>query len=501
MSAVFNRISALAGADSKCIRRFYCRRERPPSGENHQTPAYSYGLKGQAKIFNTMLIGSSQVDITPKPGSELSGFAARKQPSIGVIDPLFAKAIYLVDGYQKVLWIHCDLLELDRGIVTGFRHWARENLGLHENQVTISATHTHSGPCTVRLREAGTYDPAYVTGLQLKLQQVAQRALKVTEECSVVAVEGRIGLAHDRRKTSSSHTDPRVASVGFRRADGTYVAVLVNYPIHPVALGATNRYVSADIPGQVAQCVTQQLPGKPLVMVTNGASGNLNPPAENVSFDQIAQWGKEIASGVGPLLMQAEPMVAARLSVASRIVPLPLDALSVEGIAAASEQALQYPKPLTEWGDTYRRAVAAWKKTMTIAVQNGEACDYSDAELFVVSLGDVTFVNLNGEVFSQFADWLRDAVSEEVYVVSYANGALGYLPTLAAYREGGYEVEVAHIFQGHFRVKPGGLELLASEAIQLIREAKAAQQPEGLKKENARNSQTNGARRELGYAP
>jgi neutral ceramidase len=448
-----------------------------------------------------MLIGSSQVDITPQVGAELSGFAARKQPSVGIVDRLFAKAIYLVDRNQKVLWIHCDLLELDREIVVNFRRWVHQNLGLNENQVTISATHTHSGPCTVRLREAGTYDPAYVAVLQSKLQQVARRAMADTEECHIVAVEGRIGLAHDRRKTSSSHTDPRVASVAFRRSDDSYVAVLVNYPIHPVALGATNRYVSADIPGRVAHCVAQQLPGKPLVMVTNGASGNLNPPAENVPYDQIARWGEEIAGGVSPLLMKAAPLTAARLSVASRIIPLPLDALSAEGIDAASELALQYPKPLAEWGETYRRAVRAWRQTMTAAVQKGDACNYSDAELFAVSLGEVVFISLNGEVFSHFADWLRDASALRVYVVGYANGGLGYLPTLAAYAEGGYEVEVAHIFQGHFRVKPGGLELLAREAIKLIKETTGTQDPGVSKKEKSRMPKSSETKRELGYAP
>ena len=498
---VFGWVSARAGTKAEFIHRAcsYC--ERPPSGGNYQPQAFSYAFKDKPQRFNKMLIGSSEIDITPEPGAELSGFAARKQPSVGIVDPLFAKAIYLVDGDEKVLCIHCDLLELDREIVVNFRHWVQQKLGLKDNQVTISATHTHSGPCTVRLREAGTYDPAYVATLRSRLQQVAQRAMEKTEPCEIIAVEGRIGLAHDRRKTSSSHTDPRVASVGFRRGNGTYAAVLVNYPIHPVALGATNRYVSADIPGRVAHCVTQQLPGKPVVLVTNGASGNLNPPAENVSYDQIAKWGEEIAGGVGPLLIKAAPMAGARLSVASRIIPLALDALSAEEIDAASEQALQYPKPIAEWGDTYRRAVRAWRKTMTAAVQNGDACNYSDAELFVVSFGEVVFISLNGEVFSQFADWLRDAAARHVYVVGYANGGLGYLPTLAAYAEGGYEVEVAHIFQGHFRVKPGGLELLAREAIKLINETTGKARSTDSKKEKSRMPQSSETKRELGYAP
>ena len=65
----------------------------------------------------TMILGTSQIDITPKPGVELSGFAARIQPSTGVLDPLFAKALYLVCEGTKLLWIHCDLIGFERTIV------------------------------------------------------------------------------------------------------------------------------------------------------------------------------------------------------------------------------------------------------------------------------------------------------------------------------------------------------------------------------------------------
>src|SRR5437868_12430122 len=98
-----------------------------------------------------MLMGKSRIEITLYPGVELSGFAARTQPSIGVLDPLFAKALYLAEAGERLLWIHCDLVGFDRQIVLGFRRWARETLGLRETQVMLSATHTHSGPCTIRI--------------------------------------------------------------------------------------------------------------------------------------------------------------------------------------------------------------------------------------------------------------------------------------------------------------------------------------------------------------
>ena len=120
-----------------------------------------------------MKVGASQVDITPHPGVELSGFAARVQPSTGVLDPLFARALYLAEGSERVLWVHCDLIGFDRAIVLEFRDWAWERFGLAAGQVMLSATHTHSGPCTINLHECGSYDPAYVKLLQGRLREAA----------------------------------------------------------------------------------------------------------------------------------------------------------------------------------------------------------------------------------------------------------------------------------------------------------------------------------------
>ena len=421
---------------------------------------------GEAEI--SMKVGTAQIDITPKPGVELSGFAARIQPSTGVLDPLFAKALYLAYGDERVLWIHCDLVGSDREIVLGFRDWAQQRFGLTAGQVMLSATHTHSGPCTIYLHEAGLYDPAYVKRLQGRLREAAEAAVAQTEDCEVATTEGHLDLAVDRRQRASKHTDPRVAALGFRRNDGTFKAVVVNYAMHPVALGSSNRQISADMPGQAALRLSRQLPGNPAVLVTNGACGNLNPPAENVPFAQIESWGDQIADAVAARLGQTPPTPRALFRVAARVFPLPLDVLDVAGIEAFARKALLDKKSLAEWGDKYRGAVEQWRSALVAAAQAGRVIDHRDAELFAIRLGDVILLGANAEVFSEFTDWLRVETSQNVYVVGYANGDMGYLPTQAAYTEGGYEVEVAHLFYGGFRPKAGGLELLAREARALL---------------------------------
>jgi hypothetical protein len=215
----------------------------------------------------------------------------------------------------------------------------------------LPATHTYSGPSTIRLHEAGLCGPGYVKLIQGRLHEAAEAAQGMTEDCEVVNTEDHLDLAVNRRQQVSKHTDLRVAALGFRRNDSVFKAVVVNYPMPPVALGSSNRQISADMPGQTALQLSRQLPGNPAVLVTNGACGNLNPPAENVSCAQIQAWGGQFADAVAARLAQTPPMPRALFRVAARILPLPLEVLDVVGIQAIARKALLDKQALAEWGD------------------------------------------------------------------------------------------------------------------------------------------------------
>ena len=60
-----------------------------------------------------MIVGTSQIGITPQPGIELAGFAIRPQPSTSVLDRLSVRGLYLEDGPERLLWLHADLIALE----------------------------------------------------------------------------------------------------------------------------------------------------------------------------------------------------------------------------------------------------------------------------------------------------------------------------------------------------------------------------------------------------
>jgi len=99
-------------------------------------------------------VGAAEIDITPDFPVELSGFALRPQPSDGVEDPIFARALYLEHAGERLLWITCDLIAFEHDLVERFREWASAALGLDRRQVLLSATHTHTAPATIHLTAA-----------------------------------------------------------------------------------------------------------------------------------------------------------------------------------------------------------------------------------------------------------------------------------------------------------------------------------------------------------
>jgi hypothetical protein len=97
-----------------------------------------------------MKAGAAKVDITPKAGVWMDGMI-RSHPSVGVHDPLFARALYLSpddDPSNAFVVVSADVCGLRAEDAGKARVLARP-LGLTDRHIIVAATHTHSGPATV----------------------------------------------------------------------------------------------------------------------------------------------------------------------------------------------------------------------------------------------------------------------------------------------------------------------------------------------------------------
>jgi neutral ceramidase len=418
-----------------------------------------------------MIVGTSEIDITPKPGIELSGFAVRQQPSTEVLDPLYVRGLYLEDRQKRMLWLHADLVAFNRDFVDDVRQNVENECGIPASRVILAATHTHSGPATVSANCIGEMAPDYMTWLKERILLAARDSLANREECRPFSVESRVELGVDRRQFASAHTDPRAGAVGLLRSDGTYKAVILSYSMHPVCLRGS--WISADWPGETARVLSQALPGRPTVLVSSGACGNINPPEVGVRPEQMRAWGTIVAEGISEnLRSDASKDISEEKAVfhsVSTIVPLPLEDWTLSQIHEHADRCLADSAGRLEFREHFASAVEKWRETMIRRVKRRDP-PFVTAELFGMLLGDTVFLGVNAEIFSRFTELVRAGWNRAIYPVGCANGMIGYVPAAAAYLEGAYEVEWSMLFYNLPRPRSGCLELLAEHAGNLAAE-------------------------------
>src|SRR5579875_3352993 len=94
-----------------------------------------------ARTGEELQAGAASMDITPPVGFAMWGYAARKdQPSLGVRDPLCARALVLAAGDKRLALVSLDL---GRASMATIRQRLKRD-GIEH--IFLVASHTHHGP-------------------------------------------------------------------------------------------------------------------------------------------------------------------------------------------------------------------------------------------------------------------------------------------------------------------------------------------------------------------
>lgn len=405
-----------------------------------------------------MLVGAAETDITPDWPVELGGFAAREQPSVGVHDPVHARALYVVgaDG-DKLLWLHAECVGFDANYVARIRAMLSSALALPPEAICLCATHTHSAPATITLTLTGHQDPYYMQWLEEKLCEVAAGATRSVEECRVLCGRRDLSLGVERRRDATAPVDETVTVTAFERASGDLKAVVANYAVHNVAMGHENRLISSDIHGYAASWLNENLPGRPICLLLPGACANINPPSEGTDYDRVAGWGKELGGTVAAAIHGANEDNSS-VGIELLAIEIPLEKLDGVALAARADSL----RAAMGDGSTYasarcREAVSIWEQHMLSRPQRESVT--MDVQL--ITLGSTCYACVGAEVFSH----MTRAVPT-VCPVGCANGIIGYIAPRHIYDVGGYEVDSAYVFYDTQRILPGGFE----KVVALLRE-------------------------------
>ncbi len=410
-----------------------------------------------------MKIGTARLGLTPSFPVELSGYIGRVQPCVGRREPLCARALYAESDGRRLLWLHADVLGFDHAFVRETKAAVARRTGVPETCIVLTASHSHASPTLVELGPGcGAMSGEFRQHAAEKLLDAAAEAVANPEAATLLAAEGASDLGRDRRGKPSAHRDPRLPVLAWAREDGSYAAVLCSYAVHNVGYNPDNRRLDAEITGHAAARLERELPGAPVALFAIGAAGNINPPGWTADPAQVAAWGDQLAEAAFAALGRAAPDTD-RVACAGESVPFAWDVFTTEEVGHTADrmirEAASHPPHLVE---PVRNAARAWRERIQERRRAGALAGEGRSELTAVRLGGTVLALFDWEVFSRMGDLLRATLGPRAYPVGYANGLWGYLPTSAAYDEGGYEVNDCFVYFRNLRPKAGTFEQLGA---------------------------------------
>ena len=405
--------------------------------------------------------GVSRCVITPPLGSPLVGFAERGRAT-GCHDELTATALVLESGDLRVAIVATDLLYI-RGAAE-LKAAISAATGIPPARVLLTASHTHYGPALDSEQEsAAALVPAdqrpavaaYKQTLALALTGIVRAACERLTDASIGSAEGSAFIGINRREklpdgsiilgnNPDGPCDRRVLVTRIDAADGRPLAVLLNTACHAVSLGSDCTEITADFPGVARELIERETGATCLFL--QGAAGNINPTLMGWDWTYARRLGLSLGAEGARLFWTAAPQRAQSLAFAGETALLP--ALMPGTLAEAQAQVAQLqaelagPGSVNSLGQTWTQWRLTRAQRAAEALAGSGALPPVPAELAAIRLGDeLAVITSPGEVFTELGQAIVAQSPFAATIFSgYTNEAIGYVPTPAAYPEGGYEV-------------------------------------------------------------
>jgi neutral ceramidase len=395
--------------------------------------------------------GAAKIDITPEKPVNMSGYAARKGLSTGVHDPLSARAVAFEVNGKRLVLISTDIIGFYEDVGSVMRQAIQAECNLQPSELFLCGIHTHAAPTPTLSRErAHANNVEYTEGLKPKLIEITRKALANMEPVKLGVGVGSCPVGGNRRELRVNNngessivlgrnpygtTDKEVLVMKVAKGDGAPLAVMFDYATHGTSLGTANLTISGDVPGLAEQFVEKILGGDVIAPIYVGASGNIDP-----WFRVLPKINEEPGWIPEPVLLGTflgEEVVSVYRGIRQTN--------SADKIAT-NFVTLQLPAKPPEAGSTERRQ------------------DSASLNVTVARLGDVAFVGLGAEVFTEIGMAIKaGSPCAHTFVITHCNGSAGYLPIKEAYVQDGYEVKSS-------RFGPQAAGIVVREAIRLLQD-------------------------------
>ena len=460
---------------------------------------------------NPLEIGTEMVEITPPIGYPRYGYPPVE--STGIKDPLNAKALVFKQGNIQGALLVCDLLGIPRDLSRIVRERVSEQTGIPFQNISISATHTHTSPGITQdfkeyaLRESSGNlteedKEGYFTYLINGMTEAIISASESTEEVEMISGIGDApGISFNRRhlmtdgrvRTNPGRLNPKIVRpvgpadpdvnfVLFRPAGQTNFSTSLTVFASHYVRGGTE--FSADYPFYLQKRLREIFGDQLFSVFGLGACGNINTvdflgtsPVDD-SIPRVIKFGNTLAEAVERALPEGKEGIP-DLEIISRTVYLPMQGYTEDELQWSKEGTEPLYNERSFLQRRRRLKISIWGVQPPLemlrkydAVPPSVSGDpwHLPVEIHAFRLDSRTaIVTMPGELFVEFGiDLKRRSPFSNTMLIELANADIAYVPTEQAFREGDYEPV-------NSRLAPGSGEKMVDIAIDMLTELKKSE--------------------------
>jgi neutral ceramidase len=388
--------------------------------------------------------GTSRVSITPLEAgipTQLGGYGERNGvPATGIHDTIYAKVVVLKSGGTLAALVGLDICTTPRSLVE--ETIAKAAIpGLTYDNVIMSASHDHAGLEGMSMdrnnvvgnphigifsEEVTNFVSDRVAGA---LKEAHGRLEPVTAGTGVAPLRGM----NRNRRHDGAPTDEDMTVVRLDRANGTPLAVLVNYTAHGTIMTEKIMEVSGGWAGVMQRTVEDLVGSDVLCLYTNGSEGDVAPRGYTGGsrWEMAEQYGRRVA------------IAAAKLSEAIHTGPVTDFAVKTHWVTLPPKKPA--PDFLKIAGDEYQ--VSEEQLGMLL-----EVLFPSETPLYGLRINDFHMITIPGEPITAIGlaikQALRDGGSNHPVIAACTNDHICYILTKEEYHLSGYEVTASFYGDG-----------------------------------------------------
>ena len=437
-------------------------------------------------------VGYGRVDITPEKPVALMGYGrTTERMSTGYLDPLYFTAVAMRDAEGNTI-VMMSVDNCTGASTDAIKAEIKNKLDIPESNVTITATHTHSGPDMDAT--SVSYTKPYVamyTAAGIECAEAAVADLKPAKMYySTIETEGLNFVRHYRMIDGSyagdnfgdfsigiedyaTPTDTTMHLLRFAREGGKDV-LMMNWRAHATITGGSSKTdISADFVGAVRIYLEKQLDCH--FAYYQGCAGNVNPRsriAEDNCTDKYMEYGQQLGDFAIQALKTEEELPTGRVRAINYMLSIDVNH-TLDHLADVAKEISDYWNKTGDSAGAKKMGAEYGIRTHHMAGGIVKRAGYGptfDEELTCIAIGDsIAFATAPNELFDTNGQFVEDkSPFAKTIVLGYTNGQRGYVPSAIAYEYTCYESD-------NTRFAAGTGELIADTLLDLLGQLKNGQ--------------------------